>query len=145
MGTCITRIRYEITIAIFIYLMGQSEWLHLAKTFFILLFQAIVPYLKFVLKSLQLMCCEKRYPCYKSPSTTPNIRQAVWWVPGELQTSISTVLCPLTHWGRDQIDAISQTTFSNAFSRMKMKKIRLGFQWSLFVRFELTIFQHWLR
>ena len=26
----------------------------------------------------------------------------------------------LTHWGRDQIDAISQTTFSNAFSRMKM-------------------------
>ena len=27
----------------------------------------------------------------------------------------------LTHWGRDQIDAISQTTFWNAFSRMKMK------------------------
>ena len=26
----------------------------------------------------------------------------------------------LTHWDRDQIDAISQTTFSNAFSIMKM-------------------------
>ena len=51
----------------------------------------------------------------------------------------------LTHWGRDQIDAISQTTFSNAFSRMKMNEFRLGFHWSLFLRFELTIFQHWFR
>ena len=51
----------------------------------------------------------------------------------------------LTHWGRDQIDAISQTTFSNAFSRMKMNEFRLGFHWSLFLRLELTIFQHWFR
>ena len=36
---------------------------------------------------------------------------------------------PLTHWGRDQIDAISQT-FSNAFSRMKINEFRLGFHWS---------------
>ena len=26
----------------------------------------------------------------------------------------------LTHWGRDKMDAISQTTFSSAFSWMKM-------------------------
>ena len=51
----------------------------------------------------------------------------------------------LTHWGRDQIDAISQTTFSNAFSRMKMNEFRLRFHWSLFLRFGLTIFQHWFR
>ena len=51
----------------------------------------------------------------------------------------------LTHWGRDQIDAISQTTFLNAFSRMKMNEFRLGFHWSLFLRFESTIFQHWFR
>ena len=51
----------------------------------------------------------------------------------------------LTHWGRDQIDAISQTTFSNAFSRMKMNQFRLGFHWILFLRFELMIFQHWFR
>ena len=38
----------------------------------------------------------------------------------------------LTHWGRDQIDTISQTTFPNAFSRMKMNEFRLGFHWSLF-------------
>ena len=37
----------------------------------------------------------------------------------------------LTHWGRDQIDAISPTTFSNAFSRMKMNEFRVRFHWSL--------------
>ena len=49
----------------------------------------------------------------------------------------------LTHWGRDQIDAISQTIFSNAFSWMKVFKFRLRFHWSLFLRVQLTIFQHW--
>ena len=29
-----------------------------------------------------------------------------------------------THWGRDKMAAISQTTFSNAFSWMKIYKIR---------------------
>ena len=44
-----------------------------------------------------------------------------------------------------QMDAISQTTFSNAFSWMKMFKFQLKFHWSLFLRFQLTIFQHWFR
>ena len=39
--------------------------------------------------------------------------------------------------------AIFQTTFSNAFSWMKMYEFRLKFHWILFLRFELTIFQHW--
>ena len=34
---------------------------------------------------------------------------------------------PLSHWGRDQMDAISQTTFSSAFSWMKMYEFRLKF------------------
>ena len=51
----------------------------------------------------------------------------------------------LNHWGRDKIDAISQTTFSNAFSWMKMFELRLKFHWSLFLRVQLTIFQHWFR
>ena len=51
----------------------------------------------------------------------------------------------LTHWGRDKMDAISQTTFSNAFSLMKMYEFRLRFHWSLFIRSELTIYQHWFR
>ena len=38
-----------------------------------------------------------------------------------------------------------QTTFSNGFSWMKMYKFRLTFQWSFFLRVQLTIFQHWFR
>ena len=44
-----------------------------------------------------------------------------------------------------QMDAISQTTFSNAFSWMKMFEFRLKFHWSLFPRVQLTIFQQWFR
>ena len=48
----------------------------------------------------------------------------------------------LTHLGRDKMDAISQT-FSSAFSWMKMFEFGLKFHWSLFLRVQLTIFQHW--
>ena len=51
----------------------------------------------------------------------------------------------LTHWGRDKKAAVSQTTLSNAFSWMKMLEFRLRFHWSLFLRVQLTIFQHWFR
>ena len=60
-------------------------------------------------------------------------RCSIRWLPGRCQVIM------LTHWGRDQIDAISQTTFSNAFPRMKMNEFLLGFHRSLFLRFELTI------
>ena len=43
------------------------------------------------------------------------------------------------------MDTISQTALSNAFSWMKMHEFRLRFHWSLFLKFELTIFQHWFR
>ena len=51
----------------------------------------------------------------------------------------------LTHWGRDKMAVISKTTFSNAFSWMKMFEFRLKFLWSLFPRVQLTIFQQWFR
>ena len=51
----------------------------------------------------------------------------------------------LTHWGREKMDAISQTTFSSAFSWMKMFEFRLKFHWSLFPRVQLTNFQQWFR
>ena len=41
--------------------------------------------------------------------------------------------------------AMSQTTFSNAFSWMKMYEFRLKFHWSLFLRVQLTISHHWFR
>ena len=51
----------------------------------------------------------------------------------------------LTHWGRDKMAAISQTTLSIAFSWMKMLEFRLNFHWSLFLRVRLRIFHHWFR
>ena len=55
-----------------------------------------------------------------------------------------SALIILTHWGRDKMGAISQTTFSIAFSWMKMFKYRLKFHWNVFLMVQLTIFQHWL-
>ena len=49
----------------------------------------------------------------------------------------------LTHWGRDKMAAIFQTTFSDAFSWIKIYELRLIFHWVLFLRVQLTIFQHW--
>ena len=51
----------------------------------------------------------------------------------------------LTHWGRDKMEAISQTTYSNAFSWLRMYEFRLKFHWSLFPRIQLTIFHFWFR
>ena len=57
-----------------------------------------------------------------------------------LQFTVSKLL---THWGQDKMAAFFQTTFSNGFSWMKMHEF--WFDWSLFLRFKLTIFQHWFR
>ena len=51
----------------------------------------------------------------------------------------------LTHWGWDKMASILQTTFSNAFSWMKMYKFRLKFHWHLFLGVQLNILQHWFR
>ena len=48
-------------------------------------------------------------------------------------SSLSTASCTLTHWGRDKMADISQTTFSNAFSWMNIHQFRLIFHWSLFL------------
>ena len=51
----------------------------------------------------------------------------------------------LTHRGRDKMAADILTTFSNAYSWMKIYVFRLTFHWSLFPRVKFTIFHHWFR
>ena len=51
----------------------------------------------------------------------------------------------LTHWGRDSMAAISQTTVSNAICWMKIIEFQLKFHWRLFLRIQLTIIQHCFR
>ena len=48
----------------------------------------------------------------------------------------------LRHWRRDQMAAIFQSKFSDAFSWMKIDESRISFRWSLFLGAQLTIFQH---
>ena len=50
-----------------------------------------------------------------------------------------------THWGWDKMATISQTTFSNTFSWMKIYKFRFEFHWHLFLIIQLTISQLWFR
>ena len=49
----------------------------------------------------------------------------------------------ISHWDRDKMAAIFQTTFSSAFFWKKMYKFRLRFHWSLLPRIQLSIFQRW--
>ena len=59
--------------------------------------------------------------------------------------SIVAHLSLLTHWGWDKMEAISQKTLSNAFSLMKILEFRLKIHWSLFLRVQVMILQHWFR
>ena len=68
-----------------------------------------------------------------------NFKMSANWCPFCLGLNV------LTHWGRDKMAAISQTTLSNDFFRMKMFEFRLRFHWNLFPRPQLTIFHHWSR
>ena len=62
----------------------------------------------------------------KRQSYTASI--VIFWITVRCECSLVK-----THWGRGRIDAISQMTFSSAFSRMKMFELRLIFRWRLFI------------
>ena len=59
------------------------------------------------------------------------------WLYWNINGRYSVAFPSLTHWGRDKMATIFQTTFSNAFSWMKMYEFRLRFHWSLFLRLQL--------
>ena len=84
--------------------------------------------------SLLTSILKSKYPsaCVKNPTFGDSLVTAF---------TKRNIHVPLTHWGRDEMDNISQTTFSNAFSWIKMFEFRLKFYWSLFVRVQLKIFR----
>ena len=51
----------------------------------------------------------------------------------------------LAHLHLNKMAAISQMTFSNASSSIKNLQFVFKFQWSLFLRVQLTISEHWFR
>ena len=50
----------------------------------------------------------------------------------QIDKDIAQDMFELTHWGRAKFATISQTTFPNAFSWMKMHGFRLKSHWNLF-------------
>ena len=54
----------------------------------------------------------------------------VKWTPDSLINICTHWKYHLTHWGRDKMADISQTTFPSVFSSMKMFEFRLKFHWS---------------
>ena len=75
-----------------------------------------------------------------SPGAKPSA--AVVYTPGLPYKPCSILL---SHWGRDEMADIFQTTFINGFSWMKLYEFWLKFHWSLFLGVQSTIFQHWFR
>ena len=72
------------------------------------------------------LCCQLKQAVeetVKLPVIWDVMTLMLWYITG----GGLIIIVQLTHWGPDKIDAISQTTFSNAFSWMKMKEFRLGF------------------
>ena len=60
--------------------------------------------------------------------------------------SVFTVISLSTHWGRNKMAAIfSDDVFKCILAWMKMHEFRLRFHWGLFLKVQLTIFQHWFR
>ena len=67
------------------------------------------------------------------------------WIPLWDMKSRTSLLLYSTHWARGKMDAILQTTLSNAFPWMKIFELWLNFHRSLFLMVKLIIFQHWFR
>ena len=51
----------------------------------------------------------------------------------DTDTSVPLFVYVLTHWGRDKMAAFLRTTFSYAFSSIKVFEFQLQFHWSLFL------------
>ena len=57
---------------------------------------------------------------------------------------ICKVSTGLSHWSREKMAAISQRTFSNAFSSTKIIVFWLQCHWNMFARVRFTVIQHGL-
>ena len=98
-------------------------------------------------KLTQVMVC-----CLTVPSHYLNqcwrIINGVLWHSDEGNFTSTHELYPqhvLTHFPLDKMAAISQTIFSDAFSWMKNFVFWLKFHWSLLLRVQLAVTQHWFR
>ena len=85
------------------------------------------------------------YPhCHSSPPYSHALCSRVR-LPPSGQDDTESVYLLLTHWDRDKMDVIPQAIYQNAVSLKKMFEFWFKFHWSLYIRVQITIFQHWFR
>ena len=92
---------------------------------------------------LLLVLCDLRYGMNYASDAIPVMISH--WEDHSSEANTHLLTETLTHWGRDKMDGIFQTAFSNAFPWMKMYEFWLRFHWIMFPGVELTIFQHQFR
>ena len=89
------------------------------------------------------------YPVKNGGMSLLKRRVGCWRNSATEDLPVNPALCSkkatLTNLPLAQMAAISQTTFSQAFSWMKIHESRWRVHWRSFLRFELNIFQHWFR
>ena len=101
-----------------------------------------------VIGEYSLECCWRKVSIGLDNGLASSRRQAITYtnadsIPRRMYTTLGRD--ELIHWGRDEINVILQTTFSNVFSWMKMYGLNVKFNWSLLPKVKSTIFQHWFR
>ena len=95
--------------------------------------------------SFRAVAARRKYPGFMLFIVQVPTKQPWRYGGTKLVPKHNTTQWGLTHWGRDKMAAVSQTTLRKAFSWMQMLEFRLRFHWSLFLRVQLTIIQHWFR
>ena len=96
---------------------------------------SVITWLMFISKICSwCFLLKKKYTTDQTILTTGNL-----W-----RDAIVLRVLPFTYWGWDKIVAILQTTFSNTFL-IKVYEFRLKSHWIVYLRWQLTIFQHWFR
>ena len=72
-------------------------------------------------------------------------KSPTWTVKEKAYRLVKRTIDLSTYCGRDKMADILKTTLSNAFYWPKMFQLWLNFHWTMFLKFQLTINQHWFR
>ena len=86
-----------------------------------------------------MVLCKYHYLSMPQPKCWFNLYLRVHYTLVFIQSSLPT------HWGQDNLADILQTTFSKAFSWMKMYEYRLRFYLNVFLRVQEIVSQYWFR
>ena len=60
-----------------------------------------------------------------------------------VRNTVDLVWAELTHWGRDKMVAILQTTYSNSFFFYETVEFQIKFHWNIFLRDRFTMSYLW--